>query len=285
MASIDDLELARAAFESRNLGAVARSRHVSQSTVSRAVQRVEAEIGPLFVREGRSVRPVDGAERRMELVRSMLATWGELRAAGGAVEPRPALAIFCTVTASQTIAPDLLRRFRSRHPGVAVKLRTGPASQALDAARTGEVDAAIAPLPDRLPAAMASILLAESPFVVVRADDTDVDWSNPRLVVPRSGLTRSIIEHWCRSVLRGAWMLQETDTHEEAVALAAVGSGMAVVPSLVLEASPLRPHLRVVRTPRPMPMLRIGLVARRARTSVPGSPLEALWALSGGHRR
>lgn len=272
-----DLELALAAVDAPNLGALARARHVSQSTMSRAVQRVEAEIGPLFVREGRSLRLDDDAAARVAALRDVVEAWRRLLASGASGHDR--LTIFCTVTASQTIAPELLRRFRDRHPGVDVELRTGPASQALEAARSGEVDAAIAPLPDRLPASMASIHLADTSFVAVSSEESEIDWSGPRLVVPRSGLTRSLIERWCRTALRGSWAVQETDTHEEAVALAAVGSGVAVVPGLVFESSPLRSHLRVVRAPRALPVLRIGLVARRSATD--DGPLGALWAMGG----
>jgi LysR family positive regulator for ilvC len=273
--TIADLELALAAVDTPNLAALARAHHVSQSTMSRALQRVEAEIGPLFVRQGRSLRAADDAAARVAGLRDVIDAWHRLTTA--ATSPAR-LTIFCTVTASQTIAPDLLRRYRHHHPDVDVELRTGPASQALEAARRGEVDAAIAPLPDRLPASMASIHLADTSFVAVSARPSDADWSAPRLVVPRSGLTRSLIERWCRSALHGSWTVQETDTHEEAVALAAVGPGIAVVPGLVFEASPLRRLLGLAPPPRALPVLRIGLVARR--TAITGEPLGSLWAMS-----
>lgn len=271
MPSTEDLELALEAVERGNLGAVARARHVSQSTVSRAVQRVEAEIGPLFVREGRSVRPAADSSDRVTALRGVVRAWEALRSREADAPVR--LSIFCTVTASQTIAPELLGRFRSRHPEVVLDLRTGPASQALEAARSGTVDVAIAPMPDRLPASLAAVPLATTAFVAVTA--APASWDAATVIVPRSGLTRSLVEQWCRRSLRGAWTLQETDTHEEAVAIASLGAGVAVVPALVRDASPLRRHLVELDPPRRLPSLRLGLVARTA--TVSSGAVQLLW--------
>src|SRR4051794_5029235 len=104
--SLDDLTLAVAAADDPNFGAVAGRRHVSQSTVSRSVQRVEAALGVvLFERPARSVRLRADAEPVVDALRSMLVTWDALLVASA--QPR-SLRIFCTVTASQTFAADLL---------------------------------------------------------------------------------------------------------------------------------------------------------------------------------
>jgi LysR family transcriptional regulator, positive regulator for ilvC len=275
MPSFEDLDLTVAALDVENLGAVARDRHVSQSTVSRAVQRVEAEVGAVFVREGRTIKTDPDARTTIAELRAIADRWRTLRSGDGA-RLGPRLTIFCTVTASQTIAVDLLRRFRSRHPDVALDLRTGPASDALDAAETGDVDAAIAPLPDRAPRGVAVHPLATTAFVAVASEP--VDWREVTVIVPRSGLTRALVERWCRSSLRGPWNVQETNTHEEAVTLAAVGSGVAIVPGLVHEASPLRAHLHIAVAPAPLPALRIGLVAHSS--MIEREPLALLWHLA-----
>jgi LysR family transcriptional regulator, positive regulator for ilvC len=277
--SLDDIALTVAAAELGNFGAVARTHNVSQSTVSRAVQRVEAEAGPLFARSGRSVETLATPAARATLtdLQAMLACWEQIHTRSDNHDHLDMrLSIFCTVTASQTIAPELLGRFRTAHPGVELDLRTGPASQALEAAQRGDVDAAIAPLPRRPPAGMAFIHLHTTEFVAISSGDSS--WVDAKIIVPRSGLTRSLVDTWCRASLDGAWTVQETDTHEEAVALATVGFGTALVPKLVLDASPLRDHLRTVPPPMPLPRLDIGLCALRRRIAT--APLSMLWGLS-----
>ena len=277
MPSIDDILLTVAACEAPSFGHVARTMHVSQSTVSRAVQRVEAEVGPLLLRDARSVRPLPDARLRIHSLQSLARQWRDLAGVAGEtpLEQRR-LSIYCTVTASQTIAPELLLRFRAKHPNVELDLRTGPASGALDAARTGEVDAAIAPLPDKIPMSLTIIRLHTTSFVAIAS--STVSWTAPKMIVPRSGLTRALVDRWCRATLSSGWRVQETDTHEEAVALAAVGSGIALVPELVLDASPQRNHLTVLRPPRPLPSLDIGLCALRR--SVQSQPLSLLWSMN-----
>ena len=275
MPSLEDLALVVAAADQPNFGAVAVRVHVSQSTVSRAVQRVEASLGvALFERTPRSVRLQPDAEPLLDGIRAIVATWDGLRSRR--VAPR-SLRIFCTVTASQTFAADLLARFRRAHPDVEVGLRTGPASDALDEARSGAVDAAIAPLPGRLPAGMASITLTSTPLVAITARTAKAPpagWNGARVVLPRTGLTRELADRWRRGL---ALIVQEADSHEEVVALTALGSGIGIVPALVADSSALRPRLRHLVPPRILPTMRIGLCARRS--ALAQQPLADLWAL------
>ncbi len=275
--SIADLQLTAAALELANFGVVAREQHVSPSTVSRAVQRVEAELGiSLFEREGRNTKVRGEASAAVAGIRSMLFTWQSLRSAEGATSPT--LSIFCTVTASQSIAPRLLADFRKAYPDTKLDLRTGPASAALDAAMSGEVDAAIAPLPERLPKPMVSIEITSTRLVAIAAPDRVVPrvWVGVHLVAPRSGVTRTLVDQWLRS-LGVPHTMQETDSHEEVVALTALGSGIGIVPKLVLESSALQSQVKVIRTPARLPSMRIGLCARSS--AIESGALAELWSM------
>ena len=277
MPGLDDIVLTVAAADRANFGAVARANHVSQSTVSRAVQRVEASLGvPLFDREGRSVQVLATAAPVLDGLRSIVHTWNAL---GQSPNPAGSLSIFCTLTASQTIVPDVLAAFRREHPTVELSLRTGAAGRALDAALSGEVDAAFAPLPRSLPRALVSLEVATTPLVAFCALDTRVSraWADVRLVLPRPGVTRSLIDEWRRVHMNTEHSVQETETHEEVVTLTALGSGIGIVPRLVLESSALRPRLRELSPPARLPTMRIGLCA--ARRDIARGPLALLWAM------
>jgi LysR family transcriptional regulator, positive regulator for ilvC len=275
---MEDLELTLAALDQQTFADVARERHVSQSTVSRSVQRVEAAIGQkLFVRDGRvSVRRGDAAET-IEHIRSICALWNDLLVTS--VTQR-SLSIFCTVTASQAIVPELLAAFRRAHPEVHLELRTGPASAALDAVMVGDVDAAIAPMPRVLPRGLDSLPVAELPLQAVVANDQPIPddvWTNTHVIVPRPGVTRDLVDQWCRRNLRHGFSTQECAGHEEVIALAALGSGIGIVPALVIESSALQGRLRMITTPSPLPTMRIALCARRR--SISDEPLRELWQM------
>lgn len=277
MASIDDVRLTVAALKGSTFATVAREQHVSQSTVSRAVQRVESELGiALFERHGRNVRPKANASTAGGKLEALLALWDEM--AGGGRSVPSSLSIFCTVTASQSIAPRLLANFRRTYPDTKLDLRTGPASAALDAAMSGEVDAAIAPLPARLPKSMVSVEITSTPLVAVTAKDLARlhSWEGVHLVAPRQGVTRTLVDRW-RQSLGVPHTLQETESHEEVVALTALGSGVGIVPKLVVESSALRSLLREVTPPVALPTMRIGLCARSS--AVGSGALAQLWSM------
>ena len=277
MPSLDDLVITLAAAETGHFGSVAVANHVSQSTVSRAVSRVEAALGrKLFVREGRTVRVNPEAADALTQLRTVADTWLGLRTTDESATRSP-LSLFCTVTASQSIVPALLADFRRAHPSVVLQLRTGPASAAVDAVTEGSADAAIALLPLRLPRPLVSLDIAPAPLIAVAAQHQH-DWSGAAIILPRHGLVRSAALRWCRRALpAGSWTVEDADGHEEVVALAALGSGIGIVPQLVVDVSALRPSLRKLTAPEPLPVLRLGLCARRGATSV--EPLASLWRM------
>lgn len=266
MVSIADLAVVVAAADVQNLGAVARTRHVSQSTVSRSVQRIESELGrALFIREGRSVHLANDAIPVVDEIRDIVDRWRELSGAGAAADET--LSIYCTVTASQTIVPELLASFRRLYPSMRLRLQTGPASAAIDAVLDGSVDAAIAPLPKGLPKTLWAAEVATTPLIAVCSPDNRM-WADQQIILPKQGLTRELAERWCRRSLP-SFEVQETDSHEEVVALAALGSGIGIVPRLVVEASALRQRLRELAPPKRLPLMRIGLVVRASNRQLP----------------
>jgi LysR family transcriptional regulator, positive regulator for ilvC len=277
MPELDDLRLTVAAADLANFGAVARNQHVSQSTVSRSIQRVEASIGrPLFVREGRTVRLMPDASFAIDRLRQLIDDWDQLVLSSQSVE-RSSLSVFCTVTASQLIAPSLFERFRQSRPDVHVDLRTGSASAALPAVIEGTVDVAIAPLPDSLPRGLVAVARERTPFVAVAVRDIRA-LTGQTLLLSRQGLLRELSERWVRKHLGGDVAMREAETNEEVLALAAMGSGVAIIPKLVVSASPLKGRVHEISVPAPLPIITVGLVAKRQ--SISKDPLADLWALA-----
>lgn len=277
MPEIDDVRLTVAAHDAENFGAVARALHVSQSTVSRAVQRVEAAVGrELFRREGRSVAAAPDSASVVDALRTLVDDWDALIARARTVEVTE-LSVFCTVTASQLIAPPLFERFRRARPDVHVDLRTGPAGAAIPSVRDGSVDTAIAPLPSRLPAGLVAVTLATTPFVAVAIREIRAV-AGHAVLLSRQGLLREMSERWVRRHLGSGTEIREAETNEEVLALAAMGSGIAIIPRLVVAASPLKGRVHEISVTADLPTVTVGLVAkRRAATS---KPLADLWALA-----
>ncbi|GAA2634577.1 HTH-type transcriptional activator IlvY [Streptomyces vastus] len=264
-----------------NFGRTSLDCHVSPATLTRTVQRLEAELGhQLFDRGPRGVSLTAEGHRFRTYAMEALELWRTYREE----HPDPAeltgtLGVFATVTACQALLPDLLARFRAAHPQVRLDLRTGDAAAALARLDEGEVDAAVAGIPARLPGPLVSRTVAETELVFVTARDRADDGLDGPFVLPHRGLVREAADRWFRARGVTPEVAAEPDGHEGLLTLVALGCGTGVVPRLVLENSSVRDRLAVLpATPPPEPFP-IGLCVRRADLRRP--LVSALWSLTG----
>jgi LysR family transcriptional activator of glutamate synthase operon len=147
-----DLEAFAAAAKFGNFGQAAESRFMSHSGLSRAVGRVEAELGvPLFDRVGRVVRLNRFGEifrvRVEEAFRALDTGWSEIT---DAVDPNRGIVTLAFMpTIGPTLVPRLLRAFRQDHKNVRFQLSQGGAAAILSMLQDGTVDVClIAPNPE-----------------------------------------------------------------------------------------------------------------------------------------
>jgi LysR family positive regulator for ilvC len=274
---------------SLNFGRTARSCYLSPSTLSRAIRRLEADVGaPLLERDQHHVRltPAGAAFQRHAI--AVLGAWEELqrelRREAGMLSG--ALHVYCTVTAAQSIVPALLSRFRQLHPDVRLELETGYAADALDRLADGVVDVTVAALPARRPAGLAVREVATTPVVFVAptapgpvseaVDRRRVAWGSVPLVLPTHGLARTHVDAWFRAKGLTATIATEVQGHEAILSLVALGCGVGVVPRLVLEKSALRGEIRELDVRPRLPQFRIGVCVRRRALREP--LLAAFWA-------
>jgi LysR family positive regulator for ilvC len=193
--------------------------------------------------------------------------------------------MYCTVTAAQSLVPDLLGRVRRAHPGIRIELDTGYAADAIDQLRGGDIDVSIAALPDRLPAGILSRVLTTTPvvFVAPRIEGPTrdairrrpINWSAIPFVLPAYGLARDFVEQWFDRRGLTPNVYAEIQGHEAILSLVALGCGVGVVPRLVLEKSALAD--RIVELPA-RPALRQFRIALCVRERSLANPLvAAVW--------
>ncbi|MGE5292068.1 MAG: LysR substrate-binding domain-containing protein [Micromonosporaceae bacterium] len=146
--------------------------HVVQSGVSSAIQALERELGAtLFDRNRHRVSLTDAGHALLPEARATLAAAEAARDAvheahGGL---RGTLTIGTMLSTGRLDVPELLGRFHTTHPGVAVRLRLAPAGSA-ELARdvtAGALDLAFLSLPGPPPAGLVVRPISEEPLVVV----------------------------------------------------------------------------------------------------------------------
>ncbi|MEX1058029.1 MAG: HTH-type transcriptional activator IlvY, partial [Natronospirillum sp.] len=195
------LRLFLALAQDLHFGKAAAHTFVSPSTLSRVIARMEDELGViLFERDNRTVKLTAAGRQTRLRAETMVQEWEALRAELQQTPQtlRGQIRLYCSVTASYSLLIDLLQDFRPRYPRVDVVVDTGDAAHALDKVLADETDLAIAPRPDKIPAAIEFGAFATSPLcfigpvvgcpVTEQLQAVSRDWAQLPFVVAEHGL-------------------------------------------------------------------------------------------------
>ncbi|MGW3495092.1 LysR family transcriptional regulator [Streptomyces sp. NPDC001020] len=140
-----------AVAETRNFTRAAERCFVVQSSLSHRIANLERELGvKLFARSSRRVELTRAGEAFLVDARECLAAADRAVAAAAAATGviRGRLAVGVIVTTAAVDVPELLQRYRARHPDVRVSLRYGHSNKLVAAIRDGDLDIAFLGLPE-----------------------------------------------------------------------------------------------------------------------------------------
>lgn len=260
--------------------------HVSPATLSRTVQRLEAATGYRLLDRGpHGVALTEHGHRFRRYAAEALELWDRYCDSDDLTRDQLSgrLRVFASVTACQSLLPDLLAPLRVAHPRVQISVRTGDAAAALALLDDGEADFAVAALPSRIPATLLARPVTRTPLVLVRADPPGSRAQLPALdepfVLPRGGLVRDIANRWFRRLGITPRIAAEADGHEALLTLVALDYGTGIIPDLVLHHCSIRHRLHVASVPSSPGELTIGACIRR--TDLHRPLVAAAWAATG----
>lgn len=241
-----------------HFGKTAEVFHVSPSTLSRAIQRIEQQVGTdLLHRDNRSVTLTEAGRKFAAYAKQQNEQWQLFKHSINQqeVELTGKLSIFCSVTAAYSHLPPLLERFRQQHPLVEIALTTGDASDALEQIQSKSVDLAIAANPDNLPRSVYFHSLALIPLSVIaptmvcalqeQLQQNVLQWSQIPIILPEHGPARKRFQYWYRKKQQGKPSIYATVSgHEALVSMVALGCGVGIVPQVVVENSPVKDRVK-----------------------------------------
>ena len=148
--TLTQLEYFLAACEHGSFSAAAERLHMAQPSLSDQVRRLEAELSvALFHRVGRGLVISEAGEAlRAHAVAVLDAAEAARAAVSGVRDLRSGTAAFGTFgTARYFLGTDLVADFRTRHPGVSIRLIGQNSSETAEAVRTGQLEAGMVALP------------------------------------------------------------------------------------------------------------------------------------------
>ena len=243
---IRSLELFQHLASSLHFSKTAQALFVSPSTLSRSIQRLEDECGTtLFVRDNRKVKLTAAGAKLLRFSQNILTEWKQVKweLKQDQQQLQGELSLFCSVTASQSHLPALLDSFRNQYPQVEIKLSTGDPAWSASKVMQQEVDASIAIHTPDFPKELRFLPLDEIPLVLIAAKDlqlsrlNQVDWRKHSMVLPESGPSKRIVHHWFAEQGIRPRVYATVAGNEAIVSMVALGCGLGIVPSVVLDNS------------------------------------------------
>jgi DNA-binding transcriptional LysR family regulator len=223
----------------------------TQSAVSQAVARLEAETGAtLIVRDRRGVRPTAAGATLVEHAETIFAQVGaaeeELAAVLGVRGGRLRMASF--PSAGATLMPLAIATFRERHPDVSLTLAEGEPEEITPRLRAGEFDLALLfafpGVGERAGSGLRSVTLLEDPMHVALPAEHPLA-GQPALTLAdlqeqqwvQTSASSPCARHVVRSCLAAGFapnVAFESDDYETVQGLVAAGVGVALIPRLAL---------------------------------------------------
>lgn len=233
-----------------HFGRASQACNLSPSALTRTIQRLEDELGqPLFIRDNRTVQLSPAGEQFRIYARQALQDFQSFQSSIDGHHPvAGSLSLYASITAVYSLLPDLLEAYRKAYPDVQLELRTGAAEKAVAQVESGEMDIAVAALPDRRSARLEFLPIMKTPLVfiagkqlateIVHRGGHGLDLSWLPLVLPQAGLSRRRLEKWLKKNHIVPNISTEVSGNEAIIPMVHLGGGVGIVPQLVLERSP-----------------------------------------------
>jgi DNA-binding transcriptional LysR family regulator len=255
--------------------------NLSQTALSHRIRKLEEDLGVKLL--SRTTREVSLTQAGLNLlpkvketIESLALSLDQLRHEGRSRQET--LSIGCLPTIASGRLPRALQRFQERHPNVAVRIYDNSASEISDLVQSGTVEFGITLVASHRWDFEIEMLIKD-PFTLVcpeehpLASQPSVSWSDlsgePLIRVSQQTGNRMIIDDALgsrREALNWRFEVQHLQT---AIALAAAGVALTVVPRMALDAVGER-GLKLVPLRNPSIARQIGIVSRR------GTPLSPM---------
>lgn len=257
----DDVQAFVSVADTGSVSLAARDLNVTQSAVTRRLQRLETSLGAAMLdRRTRPITLTTAGRAALERCRRLLNDVQEVRAAtANGRLPRGEIRIGVAHALTEVTLTAPVGEVRRKFPKLVLRLSTGWSRDLLERVRTKAVDAAVILLPEgeRLPAEVAGKEIGKDRLVVVAArrkgqsavrkiqDLAGVQWIlNPEGCAARAALRRLLLQANIDMVVG-----VESYNYDLQLALVAQGRGLSLVPERILTRSRSRTRLRTLRMP------------------------------------
>jgi DNA-binding transcriptional LysR family regulator len=301
MLNVQRLKLLREVAARGSFSAAAEALSYTQSAVSQAVAKLEAEAGiPLIERDRRGVRPTAAGAALVEhadgILSQLEAAEAEVAAIAGVRGGRLRMASF--PTAGATLMPVAIATFRASHPDVELSLVEGEPGEIVPRLRAGEFDLVLVyefrGVSEKLGAGLRRFDLLEDPLrVALPHGHALADKRSVRLeeLSEESWVQTSPSTPYARYVVRSCHAAGfeprvsfESDDFQTVQGLVAGGVGVALIPELALSMARDDVVIRPLRPDEPVRGVLAATPRGAAVTPAVATMVDVLRAAAGQYR-
>lgn len=287
--SIRQLRAFVAVYHAGQLAAAADALALTPPAVSVLLRELEDKLGVrLFERSTRMLRRTEAAEEAIGYAERSLAELDAMatRMADVAGLRRGSLRIAATATTAQTLLPRALRRYLDAHPGVQVAIDDCAPGEFVQRIANEQVDFGVGMLQAPTPGLQEQVFLrdhlsaiadASLPFAQAGTATWRQLAAHPVIVVQRGYGVRDSIDEAAAAAGVRLRVAHEVTLLATALAMAAAGLGVAVLPSSLLAQAPADARLVARRLLRPVVQRHVAVVRKQGRPLSPAA--EAFAAL------
>lgn len=288
---IADLQAFLAVLDAGSFHRAAGQLNISQPTVSRRIQALEAALGvALLERTTRRVKPTSIGRALDPLLRRIVCEFENcvFSLSEFGVRHPGEITIASIATAASCFLPRVLKKFTALHPDIRFRIVDLSAEEGLECVARGEAEFGINFLGASHSELKFTPLIDDHFVVVCRTDHAfasrrSVDWSDlvgQSLVISQRSGNRALIDQaLSRSNLRLNWSFEVVHI-STSFGLVEAGVGMSIIPRLAVPVSEGRP-IAAIPVRNPLVHRTVGIVERRtgqfskAATAFRGMLIEA----------
>lgn len=223
----------------------ARSLHVTQSSLSKTIQRLEEDLGvPLFDRTGRKLRLNEFGSRFLRRAERALFELEQGRQEISDLSSPEHGTIELAVTNASTL-PHILREFRKKHPDIQFHVQMLTTQEMVTLLHRGEVDFCLSSPPIQGDDIECQIVFIDPIRIAVPKGHRLADRSSVSLTelkdesfvgVKRGYLTRDLVDSVCESAGFAPKYVYEGNEPARLSALVEAGIGIGFIPSTAMNA-------------------------------------------------
>ncbi|WP_394662095.1 LysR family transcriptional regulator [uncultured Pantoea sp.] len=273
---LNDLYAFRALVEYGSFRLAAESICLSQSALSRRIEKLEAALGTrLFDRTTRRVMLTlygqSFAERSEQLLANVEAVLADINQVS---QERTGLVTVATVpSAAYYFMPEVIRRFRARYPRVRVKIIDSSVGNVIEAVSSGQADFGIC-FAKSLPPAIEFLPLEEDVYVAACRHEhpltrrLSLSWEEyfqqEYIGLDKVSGNRSLLDQALAHIIPARPSICETRHVTTLLGMVEAGIGIAAVPAMSMPSSG---HSLLAQIPLTHPVVTrsVGLIRRRGR--------------------